>query len=90
MNQNTLFITQNTLFVNQMRVKTIFTFIFGNSRLFTHVSQNPCIREKYTKYTIAKMKFSIWRHGVCEICKNIGSICPFMASRVADTIYTPS
>ena len=56
MNQNTLFITQNTLFVNQMRVKTIFTFIFGNSRLFTHVSQNPCIREKYTKYTIAKSK----------------------------------
>ena len=51
---------------------------------------SKCIMAKYTKYTIAKMKFSIWRHGVCEICKNIDSICPFMASRVTDTIYTPS
>ena len=48
------------------------------------------LRAKYTKYKMAKTKFSIWRYVICEICKKNGSNRPFLASRVADTIFPPS
>ena len=38
---------------------------------------------------MAKTKFSIWRYVICEICKKNGSNRPFLASRVADTIFPP-
>ena len=38
---------------------------------------------------MAKTKFSIWRYIICEICKKNGSNRPFLASRVADTIFPP-
>ena len=47
------------------------------------------LRAKYTKYKMAKTKFSIWRYIICEICKKNGSNRPFLASRVADTIFPP-
>ena len=47
------------------------------------------LRAKYTKYKMAKTKFSIWRYVICEICKKNGSNRPFLASRVADTIFPP-
>ena len=48
----------------------IVTLIFGNSRLFTHRSSKYMyLRAKYTKYKMAKTKFSIWRYVICEICK---------------------
>ena len=47
------------------------------------------LRAKYTKYKMAKTKFSIWRYVICEICKKNGSNRPFLASRVANTIFPP-
>ena len=47
------------------------------------------LRAKYTKYKMAKTKFSTWRYVICEICKKNGSNRPFLASRVADTIFPP-
>ena len=47
------------------------------------------LRAKYTKYKMAKTKFSIWRYIICEICKKNGPNRPFLASRVADTIFPP-
>ena len=64
--------------------------IFGGSQLFTHRSSKYMyLRAKYTKYKMAKTKFSIWRYIICEICKKNGSNRPFLASRVADTIFPP-
>ena len=54
----------------KMVVKPHFTPIFGNSPLFTHGSSKYMyLRAKYTKYTMATTKFSIWRHVICDICK---------------------
>ena len=35
------------------------------------------LRAKYTKYKMAKTKFSIWRYVICEICKKMGKIAHF-------------
>ena len=44
------------------------------------------LRATHTKYKMATTKLSIWKHVIYVICTKNG---PFLASRVADTIYTP-